>query len=208
MTWTISSALNISILLFRIYFQTSDLYSVFVWIVIACSIVHMSVAIFQLDLVNEISCFEILMLQITCGTSFWQAYSTSSKGSLLDYIMMLLASLSNLFLYCYFGKQATESFNKMTDALYESKWLDFTPKERKYFVIAITNTQRPLYYHGFNIMVLNLESFTNVRHFSLSRWKIFQESLNWISSTGSQDSRQLLHDVQNAKRVKIQRSQL
>lgn len=167
----------------------------FVWIVIACSIVHMSVAIFQLDLVNKISYFKILLLQIKCGTPFWQAYSTNSKGSLLDYIMMLLASLSNLFLYCYFGKQATESFNKMTDALYDSKWLDFAPKERKYFVIAITNTQRPLYYHGFKIMVLDLESFTNVRHFSHWKWKILQESLNWISSTGSQDSRQLLHDV-------------
>lgn len=75
---------------------------------------------------------------------------------------MLLASSTNLFLYCYFGKKATDSFDSMTGALYDSKWLDFPPNLRKYFIIAIGNTQRPLHYHGFHIMVLNLESFTDV----------------------------------------------
>lgn len=152
------------LIFYRIFFQTSDLYSVFVWIAIMCSIVHMSVAIFQLDLVKQSSSFIVSFVHQNhlSLTFFTQAISTNHTQSLLDYIMCLLASLSNMFLFCYFGRRATDSFENMTDVLYHSKWTEFSPKFRKYFIIAIGNTQRPLYYHGFKIMKLDLESFTQV----------------------------------------------
>lgn len=79
--------------------------------------------------------------------------------------MGLLVSCSNLFFYCYFGKYATESYEKMADCLYESSWAEHPIHVQKYFIVMIMNTQRPLYYHGFGIAVLNLETFTSVREF-------------------------------------------
>lgn len=69
-----------------------------------------------------------------------------------------------LFVYCYFGKLATESFLNMSDGLYQSNWFKLPVNLQKYFVPMIQNTQRPLYYHGFGIAVLNLETFTKVKH--------------------------------------------
>lgn len=77
-------------------------------------------------------------------------------------VVAIPVGISNLFVYCYFGKLATESHMKMSDCLYESNWLDLSPKLQKYFIIMIANTQRPIFYHGSGIAVMNLETFTRV----------------------------------------------
>lgn len=68
----------------------------------------------------------------------------------------------NVFVYCYFGKCATESFRKMVDCIYESKWHELPIKLQKSLMLMIQNSQKPLYYHGFGFFVLNLENFTDV----------------------------------------------
>lgn len=77
------------------------------------------------------------------------------------WIVFLLATL-NPFVYCYFGKSATESFLQMADSLYEANWIERSVVVQKYFLLAITNAQRPLFYHGYGIAVLNLDTFTKV----------------------------------------------
>ena len=67
-----------------------------------------------------------------------------------------------MFVYCYFGKIATESYSTMADSTYEINWHDLPVRHQKYVMIMIQNMQRPLYYHGFGVVVLNLETFTKV----------------------------------------------
>lgn len=74
----------------------------------------------------------------------------------------VIVGMLSLFLYCFFGKLATESFAKMADCLYESNWQILNVKCQKYFVLMIENAQQPLYYQGFGIAVMNLETFTKV----------------------------------------------
>lgn len=71
-------------------------------------------------------------------------------------------ALANLFLYCYFGKVATESYQKMCIYLFESNWPDLPADLQRFFIIMIANAQRPLYYHGFGFAMLNLETFTRM----------------------------------------------
>lgn len=66
------------------------------------------------------------------------------------------------FLYCLWGKNGGDSYAKMADRLFESDWHHFPVKLQKYFVIMIANMHRPLYYNGFGIAVLDLETFRNV----------------------------------------------
>lgn len=73
-----------------------------------------------------------------------------------------LVGVANLFFFCYFGILATESFRGMADALYESNWSEVPVRLQKYFIIMVANTQKPVYYHGFGVAVLNLETFTRV----------------------------------------------
>lgn len=69
---------------------------------------------------------------------------------------------SNLYFCCFFGKLASESFEKMSDCLYESKWQELSIDLKKHLLFMITNAQRRHYYHGFGIAVLNLDTFCKV----------------------------------------------
>lgn len=73
-----------------------------------------------------------------------------------------LTSGANLFVYCFFGKLATDSYGEMATCLFESNWQVLPIDLRKYLILMIGNAQRPLYYHGFKIAVLNLETFLKV----------------------------------------------
>lgn len=70
--------------------------------------------------------------------------------------------VSNLFLHCFCGKLATESYEDMVDTLYESKWHELPIPLQKYYILMIGNAQRPVYYHGFGVAILNMETFTSV----------------------------------------------
>lgn len=58
---------------------------------------------------------------------------------------------------------ATESFLNMGNYLFESDWQNLPVDSQKYLILMIASMQRPLYYHGYGIAVLNLETFAKVR---------------------------------------------
>lgn len=57
--------------------------------------------------------------------------------------------VSNLFLHCFAGKMATESYEDMIDVLYQSDWIKMPIHLQKYFILFIGYAQRPMYYDGF-----------------------------------------------------------
>ncbi|XP_055296841.1 odorant receptor 22a-like [Sitodiplosis mosellana] len=70
-----------------------------------------------------------------------------------------LTVLTNLFVCCYLGKIASESYEQMADCLYDYNWQELPMNLQKYFIIIIANAQIPLSYHGYGIITLNLETF-------------------------------------------------
>lgn len=74
----------------------------------------------------------------------------------------VIVSTSNLFVYCFFGKLTTDSYFKMAQTLYDSNWMRSSIEVQKYMVLMIANMQKPLHYHGFSVVVLNLETFSGV----------------------------------------------
>lgn len=80
-------------------------------------------------------------------------------------VVILLASsltMTYLFFYCYFGKLSAASFEKMADCMYNMRWQSLPLRLQKYVVVMIENMQEPLYYHGFNIIKLQLNTFVKV----------------------------------------------
>lgn len=75
-----------------------------------------------------------------------------------------MVGVSNLFVYCFFGKVATESYERMADSLYEANWQNLDVDLQKYFILMIGNAHRPLFYHGFNFAILDLETFSKVNN--------------------------------------------
>lgn len=79
----------------------------------------------------------------------------------------VLIGLSTLFLYCYYGKLSTESYEKMADCIYEINWHELPVGLQKDIILMIQNAQRSLRYHGFGMIVLNMDSFCEVSHTAL-----------------------------------------
>lgn len=57
---------------------------------------------------------------------------------------------------------ATLNFERMTDIVFEMNWLDLPVDLQKYFILIIANMQKPLYYYGGGIVILDLSTFVNV----------------------------------------------
>lgn len=77
-----------------------------------------------------------------------------------------------LFFYCYCGRITTESYVNMADALYAIDWHTLPIELQKYFVYMIQNAQRPYYYHGSGVAILNLQTFTDVSRYHFPPSKI------------------------------------
>lgn len=70
--------------------------------------------------------------------------------------------MSTLLIYCYFGKLATESYMMMSDCVFNMEWYEQPIELQRHFILMIRNMQKPLYYHGFEVAKLNLETFVKV----------------------------------------------
>lgn len=85
-------------------------------------------------------------------------------------VCLTTVSLVNLFVFCYFGKISSDSFARMPDCLYcKMNWRELPPKLQMYVVLMIRNMQKPIYYYGFSVAVMDLNTFIYVRT-NVSRW--------------------------------------
>lgn len=56
----------------------------------------------------------------------------------------IATSTSNLFLYSFFGKSASDDIASFSDQLYDSNWSALPHKAKKLLIIMIINTQKVL----------------------------------------------------------------
>lgn len=79
--------------------------------------------------------------------------------------MAFWTGLANLYIYCVCGEMTTGSYAKMTSSVYEANWPVLHARLQKYVHLMIANMQRPVYYDGFGVSVLNLETFYAVNQY-------------------------------------------
>lgn len=70
--------------------------------------------------------------------------------------------LSNLFLYCFYGQLAHENYLNLSECFYQANWLLLPGDLQKYFILMTASAQRPLFYHGFGLARLDLNTFLYV----------------------------------------------
>lgn len=88
-------------------------------------------------------------------------------------IVALAYGLPLLYAYCYVGKHSTDCYLAFADYLYQSNWMILPVELRRTFIFMIAHAQRPVYYHGYHVAILNFELFAKVnisfaffKHFS------------------------------------------
>lgn len=83
--------------------------------------------------------------------------------NLITIVAQATFGMVNLFIYCYFGKMSTDNFAKMSDCVYfEMKWDRLSVKFQTYVVLMIQNMQRPIFYRGFDVATMDLNTFLRV----------------------------------------------
>lgn len=75
-----------------------------------------------------------------------------------------------IFLYCLFGRLATDQFDELSNYLFDSDWPNLPVKLQKYYILMLANVQQPHYFDGFGVLVLDLETFRKVRE----PWRLFR----------------------------------
>lgn len=77
--------------------------------------------------------------------------------------MGTLTTVAMVQLQCLLGRMVTEQFAQMPNHLFQSRWYILPVDVQKYFILMLTNTQQPVFFDGFGMFVLNLETFSAVQ---------------------------------------------
>lgn len=123
-------------------------------------IVFTSSAVFQFDLVSRNKFYSTKIWKVQRFNSFQHVRQLDNLVFL--HFTTVILGMSNLFLYCFFGKLATDSYAGMAQCMYETNWQDAPAELQKYLILMIANMQKPLQFHGFNVVLIDLNTFTNV----------------------------------------------
>lgn len=115
---------------------------------------------FYLCLKTRMATIYLLLLSIFAHLSP-QAVKQPGLLMLIAVICVCWSSM-NTFLYCYFGHLSTVSFLRIPDWLYASHWYELTNDQQRYYFMMIANSQRPLFFHGFGLANLTLETYSKV----------------------------------------------
>lgn len=168
------------IVFFRRWFlYTVKVYSPIVLIQLISSMIMLSTTAFYLDLVRSVyictnhktnysdqslSLYHPLPLSLNFDRISRQQQLKDPDFGILIVLCLTTLALGNLFIYCYFGKISTDSFANMSDFVYSKvKWYILPSKLQKYVILMIGNMDRPLFYHGFQVAVVDLNTFVIVR---------------------------------------------
>lgn len=91
--------------------------------------------------------------------------------NILTIIQSALCVAPSLFVYCYFGKLATESYANIANELYSADWPNLPVKLQKHVLLMITNAQQSHFYDGFGVAILNLQTFMSVSQSNTKTWR-------------------------------------
>lgn len=144
--------------------ETVETYSPFILVQLVCLTVCIACIIFQFDLVINYQIFPLHTFDLAKLMFLYPFQQLQHMNVNMTIVVHAFFAISMTpFLYCYFGKSATDSYAKMADRLFESDWQKLPIELQKYLILMIANMQRPLYYHGFGIAALDLETFIKVK---------------------------------------------
>lgn len=91
---------------------------------------------------------------------------------------------------------ATESYQQMADCLYsDANWWELSVELQKYMLLMNANMQRLLYYHGFDVAVLNLETFSAVSKLATKYLILTGKKKRFNSFSVDKNSRFIFYDV-------------
>lgn len=84
----------------------------------------------------------------------------------IQFVMTILhfaISLGPTLIFGFTGTACTEAFENYSRYMYKSNWYNLPNDLQKYTILVIANGNRPLFFHGMNILTLDLHTIASVR---------------------------------------------
>lgn len=146
----------------RLFLHWAKVYSPFIMMQLITSTMMLATSMYQFDLVSIHS----IQSNVTTLKSSHNAFQLLQNHEYVQLAVVLFAlsfGMIVLFFYCYFGKMATDSFGNIADCIYyEMKWQKLPLALQKCISLMLRNMQKPIHYHGFDVITLDLRTFTHV----------------------------------------------
>lgn len=143
------------------FLESREVYSSFILVQLISCTIALGISILYLDLVYQIKNENFNQID-KVFISFQQFHQIDSSVAII--LLGASSALSNLFIYCCFGEWATRNYDQMSECLYyDSNWFNLPNKLQKYLVLMIANMQKPMYYHGFEVAIMDLQTFILVK---------------------------------------------
>ncbi|KAJ8679831.1 hypothetical protein QAD02_015618 [Eretmocerus hayati] len=93
----------------------------------------------------------------------------------IDSVACFLASLINMFIYCWYGNKAMLHSLEVADAVYSMNWTDLDNLSKKKIVMMIIRARRAIQFRA-NHLPMNIESFISVLNTSYSAFRVLQRT--------------------------------
>lgn len=154
----------------RWFLHSAHIYKSFVLVQLICSTIVLAVSVFYMDLVCTLKklfenfiCLKFkVFFFVEMKILLFQQWQHHIDFTMVTVLMTSSIGISTLLLYCYFGKLATDSYAEMSDCIFNMNWCEQSIELQKYFILMIENMQKSIYYHGFEIAKMDLETFIKV----------------------------------------------
>lgn len=82
-------------------------------------------------------------------------------------VAVLILGLFNSFYLCFSANFVSNAVESIGEIAYDGNWAEYPLICRKYVLLMILRSQRPVYFTGFKIVSCNLETFVRVRFHSM-----------------------------------------
>lgn len=158
---------NKLLIIFRLANELSDCYELiilgyFTWgtITTCCSLLWLQ-HVRRKSILNTDYFFNFITAT-TFNYFLFQALIHSNIFDLLYVIMYLICTLGQLFLFCHFGNQLTDTFGTIYDTFYQCDWYLMPLKIQKIMPTILNAAQEPVFLRGFGNITCTREMFKKV----------------------------------------------
>lgn len=71
-------------------------------------------------------------------------------------------SLTIMYFFCYIAEDVCNKFEEIGNSIYQLNWFHYPPSVQKSLLIIIRQTQRPIRFHGYNVIFCDMPTFAKV----------------------------------------------
>ncbi|KAK0171811.1 hypothetical protein PV328_005210 [Microctonus aethiopoides] len=105
----------------------------------------------------------ILSTIILCSSVYALSQMSAFSPEFIACLVYILCMFFQIFVLCISGQRVTIEFADLTDTMYSTNWFSLSSHARKYMMMMMVKSSRPIVFVSGHLISLSLESFKRVR---------------------------------------------